>query len=160
MLTIIGPSAKVQNNIQKEEHFTLEGKYNITLHMVLFFIFSVSKSIGCYLFLHKISRPLKKKFQLLFLLCLQKIDKFIWAKKRTIEKKGQLPSGEEQAAADSRTKNATLTKKNGKAIASTSTTGSIVRLEIRRLAVAVASDPLPAPPEPDIVTRFIPDVDM
>ncbi|GMN54889.1 hypothetical protein TIFTF001_024014 [Ficus carica] len=72
-----------------------------------------------------------------------------------------VPIVEEQLVADSSTRNAILTKRKGKTIASTSTTGRIVRLEIRRAAggVAVAGHPLPAA-ELDMVTRLIPDVDM
>lgn len=74
-----------------------------------------------------------------------------------------LPRVEQQAVVDSRTKNAILTKRNGSTIPSTSATGSKVRLGIRRLNAvvdfAVSGDPFPAS-ELDIVSRFIPFVDM
>lgn len=71
-----------------------------------------------------------------------------------------LPGEEEQAAADSRTMKAILTKRNGKTSASTSTSGNNVLPE-NLLVAAGAGDPLPLPaPALDMVSLFIPVVDM
>ena len=85
----------------------------------------------------------------------------------------RLPIGEEHGdeEADSRTKKAILTKRKGKMIPKTNTTGNRVRLDShpRDAAAAVAATVaplLPVPPLPppplglDIVTLFIPVVDM
>lgn len=69
---------------------------------------------------------------------------------------------EEQLAADSSTRKATLTKRNGKTIPSTSTTDKSVRPGIRREAgggTAVGGKALAAA-ELDMVKRFIPDAEM
>ena len=75
---------------------------------------------------------------------------------------------EEQFVADSRTRKAILTKRKGKAIPSRRTTGSKVRAVMNRrvvvaatveVGVKVAGDPFSAP-ELEIVTLFIPDVEM
>lgn len=77
---------------------------------------------------------------------------------------------DEQKVADSSTKIATLTKINGNTIPSTSTTGSTVRSEIRRLeeaatvgppaAVADVSLADPLPPPFDMVNLLIPFADI
>ena len=74
----------------------------------------------------------------------------------------KIPRVEEQLAADSSTRKATLTKRNGKTIPSTSTTGKSVRPGIRRAAGggAAAAGKVLAAPELDIVKRFIPDAEM
>ena len=68
---------------------------------------------------------------------------------------------EEQFVADSRTWNAILKNAKGKTIPSNSTTGNILRLDIRRTGGGEADAGYPlAAAELDIVTLFIPEVEM
>lgn len=89
--------------------------------------------------------------------------------KRRFDRDERIPLEEaEQAAADSSTRNATLTNKNGSARPSTSAAGSTARLAIRRPGFAGAAaagadgDPFPPPPPPELgmVSFLIPLADM